>query len=276
MPKAASNPFTHSHLILNDGTVAFQCSVDRDQWPWLALHPFDLIVVQTINYWAASDASAARGTSDPKKWAALTQTEWTCGAKGVGHAAHGIAEASRDDGEPGYTLTFFDEKNALVYRMSGTGVVFQNRDFEAWRNKAKHELAPAPDICNFHYAPADTVGVGTQSERFISSLIEGNTPSALALITKENGFSPGHPYLDGSGDHVNSAHLAEVGNQFATLLLGGKPLLCTGGEMLFTRYVELGSPFRIDLADDLRSQSAISMIVQQADRVCATIVLRFE
>lgn len=275
MPKAASNPFTHSHLVLNDGAVAFLCSADKDQWPWLALHPFDPIVVQTINYWAASGVSAARGTADPTKWTALTQTEWTCGAKGAGHATHGIAEASRDDGEHGYRLIFFDEKGALVYRMSGTGVVFQNRDFEAWRNKAKQELAAVPDIRDFRYAPADTVGVKTQSECFVSSLIEGNTPSSLALITRENGFSPGHPYLGGSGDHVNSAHLVEVGRQFATLIRS-KQLLCTGGEMQFTRYVELGSPFRIDLADDLRSQNAISMIVQQADRVCATIVLRFE
>jgi hypothetical protein len=46
--------------------------------------------------------------------------------------------------------------------------------------------------------------------------------------------------------------------------------------MRFTRYVELGCPFRIDLAEDIRSSNSVSMTIHQADRLCATIMLRYE
>lgn len=276
MPNAPADPFTHSHIISDDGTVTFRCSADVDQWPWLALEPFDPIVVQTINYWASVETGAARGTFDPTKWSALTQTEWTCGETGAGHATHGIAEGSKDDGSPGNALSFFDAHDALVYKMSGTGVVFENRDFEGWREKAKRELPAPPDAGESQYAPADSVGVAAQGWSYLSPLIESDPPSALGLITKENGFPPAHPYLSGSGDHVNSTHLVEAGRQFACLVRGGRPLICTGGEMKFMRYVELGHPFQIALADDLPSQNAIAMVVQQADRPCTKIMLKFE
>ncbi|NNC73436.1 MAG: hypothetical protein HKN78_11260 [Sphingomonadaceae bacterium] len=275
MPKASSDQFTHSHIVSDDGTVRFGCSSDAGRWPWLALDPFDPIVVQTINYWASVETGAARGSFDPAKWSALTQTEWTCGETGVGHATHGIAEASREDGTPGNALSFFDAHDALVYRMSGTGVVFENRDFEGWREKAKRELPPPPDAGEFHYAAADSVGVAAQGWSYLSPLIEVDRPSALALITKENGFPPAHPYLSGSGDHVNSTHLVEAGRQFACLVHRGRSITCTGGEMHFMRYVELGYPFQIALADDLSSQNAIAMAVHQADRACAKITLKF-
>ncbi len=112
MPKTATKPFTHSHVILNDGAVAFKCSKNSEQWPWLALHPFDPIVVQTINFWASVETSAARGTFDPEKWSALTQTEWTCDARDVGHATHGIADTTGDEDAQRYRLTFFDAGSA--------------------------------------------------------------------------------------------------------------------------------------------------------------------
>lgn len=276
MPRTAADQFTNSHVVLEDGAVAFRCASDIEQWPWLELDPFDPIVVQSINYYAASEASHVRGTIDPKSWTALTQTEWTCGEKNAGHTTHGIAEAFGKDGKPGYTMTFFDAEGGLVYRMSGTGVVFQNRDFEAWRKSEKQKIATSSETQDFQYAPPDAVGAAKQSESFLSSLIEDDTRSALALITKENGFLPAHPYLSGSGDHVNSTHLADVARQFVNLLRGGEAQSFIGGEMNFSRYVELEYPFRIVLTADLRLEKAISMAIHQAEHSCATIMMRYE
>lgn len=274
MKQVAVGQFTHGHNVSDDGTVRFQCSSDIDQWPWLALHPFDPIVVQTINFWASVETGAARGTFDPTKWSALTQTKWTCGNQGVGHAASGIADAIGEQGGPGYRIRFFDADDSLVYSMSGTGVVFQNRDFESWREKTKKKVVDPIGSDDFQYAPAEAVGVTRQSEAFISPLVDGDTPGARALITKDNGFPPAHPYLSGSGDHVNATHLADVARQFAQLLSGGKRLCITKGEMGFKRYVELGRPFDIMLEEREHAAGAQSMIIEQADHLCATIRIR--
>ncbi|GAA0478399.1 hypothetical protein GCM10009096_20380 [Parasphingorhabdus litoris] len=275
MKEPAANKFTHSHVVLEDGTVAFKCSADQDIWPWLALHPFDPIVVQTVNYWASVETSTARGTWDPTKWSALTQSDWTCGKSGANHPTHGVADLIKEGENLRFQLTFFDKYGSLVYRMSGIGVVFQNRDFESWRDKAKQQITAPVMAEDFQYAPANLVGVGSQNESFLSPLIDHHNPSAQALITKENGFPPEHPFLSGSGDHVNSTHLADVARQFLNLVLDGRPRLIIGGEMIFKRYVELGLPFHIALTQEDRSQNTISMAVQQSDHLCATITLKY-
>ena len=263
-------------MVLPDGTVAFKCSSDIHRWPWLALHPFDPIVVQTIHYWVSVETGVARGSLDPTKWSALTQMEWLCCRPDAGHASHGIAEEGSSENGPHVVLSFFDDEGSPVYRMKGIGVVFQNRDFEGWRQKAKQKIAALPAATGFEYAPAQAAGVATQSQSFLSSLDDGERPSALGLITEENGFPPAHPYLSGSGDHVNATHLAEVGRQFASLLRGGKSLKVSGGEMRFLRYVELGYPFVV--TQELRdgTEYSLSMTVHQADRPCATISLGVE
>ena len=260
---------------MRDGTVTFKCSSNHNLWPWLTLPPFNPIVVQSINYWASVETGAARGTFDPSVWSALTQMEWTCGHPDAGHVSHGVAAASADESSPGYQLTFFDKTGAFVYHMSGTGVVFKTRDFESWRQKAKQKLEPFQGSEDFQYASADDVGVATQGESFLSPLIEGGIPCAEALITKAQGFTPKHPYHSGSGDHVNSNHLADVAVQFANLLFGGSPITVVGGEMTFQRYVELGRPFHIGLAEEIHSGNAISMTIMQMNRVCATVTIRY-
>ncbi|MEO9468672.1 hypothetical protein [Parasphingorhabdus sp.] len=275
MVNTSAISFTQSPVVKDDGTVMFDCSSDQNQRPWLALHPFDPIVVQTINYWVSVETSTARGTWDPTKWSALTQTKWTCGELGVGHATHGISEVAGQGDSPRFELTFFDDNGALVYKMSGVGVVFQTRDFESWREKAKQKLQKSAPVTDFQFAPADAVGVKKQAESFISPIIDRDVPSADVLITKESGFPPAHPYLSGSGDHVNSTHLADVARQFANLLLGGGPHLITGGEMTFDRYVELGRPFEIALVNENASEKSFSMAVRQAGRLCSTIEIAY-
>lgn len=279
MPETSLQPYTHAHRLLDGGSVAFECSQDADFWPWLALHPFDPIVVQTVNYWASVECGAARGTFDPNKWSALVQTEWTCGAEGAGHAARGISEVIGDADNPRFQMTFFDADGALVYKMGGKGVVFHNRDFEGWRAKAKAELAARVPVADFEYAPHETTGMRAQWQSFLSPLVEGETVSAHALITKENGLPPAHPYLSGSGDHVNATHLADIGRQFAQAVRGGQPRSIIGGEMSFKHYVELGRPFDIALAKEGMaeggsSDEAVSMNVSQAGRFCAAITLK--
>lgn len=276
MAKASEEPFTQSPVVTGDGTVRFKCSSDQDHWPWLALHPFDPIVVQTINYWVSVETSTARGTWDPTKWSALTQTRWKCGEPGVGHATHGVSDVVGKGDSRRFELTFFNDDGALVYKMSGIGVIFQTRDFESWRDKAKQKLKESSPIADFQFATAEAVGVKTQAESFLSPVINLDAPSARAFITKESGFPPAHPYLSGSGDHVNSSHLADVARQFTNLLLGGGPHLITGGEMTFDRYVELGRPFEIELVNENASEKRFSMAVQQAGRLCSTIEITYD
>lgn len=276
MPIADIEQFTHSHHVLDDGGVIFRCSDDREKWPWLALDPHDPIVVQTINFWVASGASAARGTLDPTKWTALTQTEWTCGEPGVGHATHGIAEPDGKDGTIGYRLALFDRDGALVYRMTGTGVVFQNRNFEAWREEKKQAVAEDTAPIEFTYVGDDAVALGNQGVSVLGAIIDGDVPTAPGLITKENGFPPGNPYLSGSGDHVNATHLAEIGRQFASQLADGAVQTCHGGEMQFDKFVELSTPFQVTLVPEKSKDDQITVTVHQADRLCATVTLRLD
>jgi hypothetical protein len=84
---------------------------------------------------------------------------------------------------------------------------------------------------------------------------------------------PAHPWLDGSGDHVNSAHLAEVARQFVSLLRAGQPFRVTAAEMRFDRYVELGVPFTVERAEG-DDETAVDMAIRQSGRVCTQISYR--
>lgn len=272
MIKPTPTAFTHAHTLQEDGSISFSCSSDKTLWPWLALPPDDPIVVQCINYWASVECTAYRGTQDPAKWTALTRMDWTSSLSGTGHATRGIAgPAGPQDAAPRYGLTFFDAAGEQIYRMTGAGVTFRTRNFEAWRDKAKKSIAPAALIDTFEYAPADHVGVETQAESFLSPLIQAGTPHALGLITKQNGLLPGHPYIDGSGDHVNSTHFGDIARQFTSLVCGGTAPAIISGGMKLTHYVELGVPFQVTLVEHSKQQSTVSMTLHQADHLCASL-----
>ena len=83
---------------------------------------------------------------------------------------------------------------------------------------------------------------------------------------------PGSRYLDGSGDHVNAVHLAEVGRQFCALLTRDPDIRLSGGEISFTRYVEMNVPFSIALTK--RSGNEVDMCVEQAGKVCTRMSYR--
>lgn len=270
MPGLAQS-FTHDRTVLNDGTVAFKCSSDDAAWPWLSLPWFHPVTVQSINFFASTEASREQADYVPDKWSALTKMSWQCGDPAGGPASHGIFEPQNGETTLGYTMTFFDATGALAYRMSGEGVVFRTRNFEAWRSKDKPHLEQAPEI---EYASNRLLGVQTGIECFLSPKSGERDPFAIGFISAENGLPPAHPYLDGSGDHVNSTHLVEASRQFVSLLKNGAPFNVRGGEMTFSRYVELGRPFKISRTDsDSSPAHRFHMSIQQSEKVCATVIL---
>jgi len=267
------HPYTYDHEVSDDGTVTFQCSTDVEKWPWLALHPFDPIVVQSINFWASVETAMARGTWDPEKWSALTHITWQCGEQGVGHAVHGVGKQTGEKGSPGFQIVFYDAGDALVYQMDGIGVIFQNRDFEAWRAKAKQKAAEPVDVADFEFTDAAKVGVAAQSQCFVSPLIEGEAPAVQALVARTRGFMPAHPYHSGSGDHVNSNQLADVVRQFVNLWRG-TPMVLSSGTIEFNRYVELDRRFDVKLIAGDEAAEEIEIVVEQANRQCAAFDMK--
>ena len=276
MPKFIPDRYTINHQVMDDGSLEFECSTDQSVWPWLALPPHDPIVVQTINYWAPVETGETRGTFDRNKWTALTQTRWTSGEPDVGHAVHGIAKPVDKTQSLAYDIAFYDQDDRLVYDMHGTGVVFQNRDFEGWRAKAKQAISALPQPPAFEYAPAQSVGLNHQSESFLSPLKTDDTPTAQGLITSENGFVPAHRHITGSGDHINATHLADIGLQFARLVKENPDLYCASGKISFHRFVELDYPFDVALIPEKSVDKSVAISVHQAGKLCADMILHID
>lgn len=275
MQGVSPHSYTYDHAVADDGTVTFRCSTDKEKWPWLALHPFDPIVVQSINFWASVETATARGTWDPEKWSALTHMTWQCGGQGVGHPVRGVGKQTGGPGSPGFEIHFFDAQDALVFELGGTGVIFQTRDFEAWRAKAKKKALEPVNPGDFAFATAIKAGVAEQDHCFVSPLIEGEQPSVHALVPKARGFIPAHPYHSGSGDHVNSNQLADVVRQFVNIMRAEETLFMSG-TIEFNRYVELDRPFEVKATEGNENTEQLSIIVAQADRQCAQFDMKVE
>lgn len=274
MPRPFADVYTFNHKRLEDQSVVFDCSQDAEVWPWLKLNPTHPILVQTINFWASIDSGEFLGTLDPDVWTALTQVEWTCGAPSVGLPVRGLYRTEKKADRARYHLKFFDAADQTVAQMSGQGVVFRTRNFESWRGDAKEKIVK-PKPPPFEYAAKQRVGVATQSESFLADLTRADTVSTSGLITKANGLRPAHPYIGGSGDHVNSTHMGEVGRQFGELLLA-RPLKNRGGEMEFLHYVELGSPFEVEMISHDPDAKQYALIVRQAGRDCTQITMQYD
>ncbi|MEP2990366.1 MAG: hypothetical protein ABJN65_00690 [Parasphingorhabdus sp.] len=273
MQGVSPHSYTFDHEVDDDGTVTFRCSTATEKWPWLELHPFDPIVVQSINFWASVETATARGTWDPDKWSALTHITWQCGRLGVGHAVRGIGKQTGGSGSPGFQIRFFDAKDALVYQMDGIGVIFQNRDFEAWRAKAKQKAPEAVDVSQFEFANVEQVGLADQSHCFVSPLVAGDQPAVQAMVPKATGFMPQHPYHSGSGDHVNSNQLADVVRQFVNLWRG-EIMILSSGTIEFNRYVELDRPFNVRLISRDENAEDVEIVVEQSGRQCALFEMK--
>ncbi len=267
--------YTSGHEVRADGSVTFICSSDTDEWPWLALPAQHPLVIQTQNFWTSVGATAALGARDDSKWSALTWTDWTLGDPGAGQAARGVFSPSGDGDELAFSTRLFDERDHLIAEINGKGVVFRTRNFEKWREGSKstakkETLAPT----DFEYAPRELLGLSNKESPLIAPLNDiGGALATSALITKENGLMPGHPYFSGSGDHVNAPHLAELGRQTVSLLCKGAPFPISNAEMDMHRYIELGTPIAV-VVDQTETHEA-TLAVSQLDRSCATITMRW-
>lgn len=270
MPRPFPDAYTHNHARTADGAVTFDCATNSDIWPWLALPPTHPILIQTVNFWAAFDSAVFLDEFRADAWTALTGLRWTCGPAEAGYPASGRYFTEKDQDRARYELTLWDAAGTVVADYTGEGVTFRTRNFEGWRGEAKAKLEKA-DMTAFEYVPAARVGVESQSESFLSDLqLESGTTVTTGLISKENGLRPAHPYIGGSGDHVNSTHMGEIARQFGQLLLN-RPTRNLSGEMTLKHYVELGVPFEVILRAWSDEEKSYSLLIRQADRDCAQI-----
>lgn len=271
MPGPFDNAYTFDHAVADDLSVSFRCSQDAETWRWLELPAWHPVAMQTINYWVSVECSAARGTFDRDKWSALTWMDWEVADFDAGIPAHGVMENTGIDGVIGFAIRLYDAADRLIYSSRGKGVVFRTRDFEGWRDKSKKNILAKDPHGDFTYAPRDAVGAIKHEFALISPLKADERPYAEALVTPENSMPPASRYMSGSGDHVNATHLAECGRQFATLLTGNPELRLPSGEIGFTRYVEFGAPFRIELQS--RDGDGITLSVKQGGKPCTNLLL---
>ncbi len=265
--------YTTDHKVLSDGSVTFECSRDEAEWPWLALPAQHPLVIQTQNFWTSVGATAALGTRDDSKWSALTWTDWALGELDAGQAARGVFALSGEEGELAFTTQLFDAQDQLIARIGGKGVVFRTRNFEKWREGAKTSAKQdAPGPAQFDYAPRDSLGLTEREPPLIGTLVEGpDGPMTKALVTKENGLMPGHPFFSGSGDHVNAPHLSELARQTVSLLCDGAAIQITRGEMDMHRYIELGTEISIAI-EEQQNETAV-LRVSQLERSCAVLTM---
>lgn len=269
MQGSTTSAYTSDHVVHVDGRVSFSCSQDAERWPWSALPTHHPGTIQSLSYWASVESAMALGTWDPEKWSALTWTRWECGDPGAGRIAHGSYRRITIEGKESFTIDLFDAHDRLVCRLDGRGVVFRTRDFEQWRQTDK-EAVPQALSDSFEFADGGLLGIAVGERPLLSALHDDR---ATGLIDRANGLPPGHPWLDGSGDHVNSAHLAEVGRQFTSLVRTGEPFRVVSAEMTFRHYVELGSPFEVTWSGGDGCKE-IKMVVTQGGHDCTLIEYR--
>ncbi|WP_298471607.1 hypothetical protein [uncultured Erythrobacter sp.] len=272
MARQFTKSYSHSHSIADDGSVEFGCSTDTAEWPWLTLGSHHPIVIQAQNFWTSVGAIMALGGMEDGQWSALTWTDWHCGDPGTGMAVRGRYEREKSGDDETYVVELFDAEGRLIVRMRGRGVVFRNRNFEEWRDKAKSKAQKQADSKTIEFAPANALGLGASEHALISQLKNGEAPSFDALITPENGLPPANPMLGGSGDHVNSVHMIETARQALCLLEVRPNVEVIGGEMELNRYVELGTPFTLQVADISGGTTRFSL--EQLGRTCAVLTVR--
>ncbi|MBV7258973.1 hypothetical protein [Erythrobacter crassostreae] len=272
MARQFSRSYTSGHDVRADGSVAFDCSQDTDAWPWLTLGPRHPITIQAQNFWTSVGAIMALGGMEEGQWSALTWTEWTCGSMDAGMATRGLYKRETSGDGEHYAVTLYDKDDRIIADMRGRGVVFRNRNFEEWRGKAKSQAQSQSVKHSIEFAQRARLGIGPQEHALVSSLQVEDNQYVDALITPENGLPPANPMLGGSGDHVNSVHMIEVARQALCLLTDDPNVAVTGGEMELNRYVELGTPFRLDVREHGEVETVLTL--NQLGKACAKLTLR--
>lgn len=275
-PNYTANPYCSSIEVQADGSVTFACSQDKAANAWLTLPPHHPVVVQTQAFWTAVGASIALQGMEATQWSALTWIDWQLGSGNDGHAVRGTYRRDETSENPSYEVVLYNEAGATVVTIRGRGVIFRNRNFEAWRADAKaqarqDQAGQGESSTSFTYATPQALGL-TKDERALVAPIAAGADHVEALVTAANGFPPGNPLIGGSGDHVNSTHFHEIARQ-ATFLVKGRTDIETSGTMTLNRYVELGTPLRLNILDN--AESHIAYEIEQLGKTCAQITLRW-
>ena len=270
-PNHAANPYSFAHEVRGEGRAIFECSQDVNANPWLALPPHHPVVVQTQGFWTAVGSSIAIQGMEATQWSALTWIDWELGEGSGGHAVRGEYRQDRTSEHPHYAIDLFNDADEVTVSIKGRGVIFRKRNFEEWREGSKGEARKAAPVTEFVYAKPETLGL-VEGERVFVAPFDAGSGFVEALVTVENGFLPGNGFIGGSGDHVNSAHIQELARQ-ALFLVTGRKGIDTSGEMALNRYVELGTPLRLNVTN-LGDQKAV-FDLEQVGKSCATITLRW-
>lgn len=272
---ALTRSYTCEHELLDDGSVGFMCSQNLAEWPWLALAPQHPLVIQTQNFWTSVGAGKTLGTRDESKWSALTWTRWELGEPGAGIAHHGRFERTQGGDEMSFQTRLMDAADRLIVHIEGKGVIFRTRNFESWREGAKqsaHNAAMAP--ARFPYAPRQWLGLTDEEPPLIAAMETlAGKQQTKALLTHDNALMPAHPFFSGSGDHVNTPHLAEIARQVVSLLRQGAPFLIASAQMDMHRYIELGTPMEIGIEDQREGYALLA--IRQLQRSCARLTLEW-
>lgn len=271
MPPSYSNPYESDFAVQDDGSVTFRCTQDAEAQAWLALPPHHPVVVQTQAFWTSVGASIALGGMKDGQWSALTWAAWELGEGSGGHALRGVFSHKEHNEELIYEIALLNEAGATIVTIRGRGVIFRNRNFEKWREGSKSEAREAAPQQDFTYADHAALGL-REDERVLVAPYDPASAYVEALVTPANGFPPGNPLIGGSGDHVNSTHFHEIARQ-ALFQIKDRTDLETSGEMTLKRYVELGTPLRLNIREEV--ETSITFELEQLSKVCAEITLRW-
>lgn len=239
---------------LHPDRVELAFDLDHDRWPWLALPPQHLVLLEKYQYFGSLTALWAMKLFDPGVFTALTWFEWTCPAVSAdaGYGVRGACGKWATGSAEGFTFDVDAANGERLLTSRGAGVAFPNRDYKSWRARSKHKTRAAYEALGSPiptgFAAPSAVGLGANGVSFVTPLkTDDDGPFCDALVSLTTGFHPQHPFHTGSGDHVNAGHLFDCVLQ-ATHLVVGASVRCVAGRAEFTRYVELGVPFRIRLA----------------------------
>eukprot|EP01084_Bolivina_argentea_P158654 276340_1 len=125
-----------------------------------------------------------------------------------------------------FGISLYDNKlnKKLICYIEGIGVLItkkRSKSLQKHRNK-KQQNKNVLTIENFPFVNKPSyVGKHNKKEVLLSDLrydSKNNNLYALGFIDISNGFDS-HPYLTGTGDHINAAHISELCLQFIYLLV---------------------------------------------------------
>lgn len=280
--KESSLAYTQNFAIVesvDNGRVEFSFDLDPSKWPWLCLPPQHPVLIEKYQYFTSITASWATGLFAPETYSALTGFNWQCPGihEDCGYGSRAVSVNRETTEGISIDIDVFDKDDRHLVHMECVGASFGDRDFASWRAQSKKNACDQAGQFSVDYASPVSLGLGKYGISLISGLeTVNNMPTVTALVTSENGFQPHHPYLTGSGDHVNVAHFIDCGLQMAHLVLQPQTgLQCTSGQASFMRFIELDVPFRIRLTQKESGDGNHRLRFQltQLNRVCTEMQL---